>query len=206
MNSLKALPKPQSGIDFNELLKSTETKGTGTKKKEIPVLQVPDDVKEAVDTYLEAKEIKKSAEATLDLSGATVTGYVKAVQDQEGFKGHFRNSFKVPGHKKTLTWVSSNRWTINPEDLDNLKSLLGDDAAHLLSVKWVLKVKDAVLEDEALRNRLVGLLGNQFSEFFESKASISVSEDFDQALYAATDPEGLRDLRTFARQYSPSLR
>lgn len=188
-------PEVEEGASsFEDMLEST-TAAPGAKGKSkskvpsIPPETVPDEVKKAVDEYLTAKEITKSAEAEMQLSGETIQGFCQKHQDQRAFQGAFSKSFKLQGEEKTLTYASSNRWTINPQDYKVLSNILGEHAKRLLKVTYTVRLKDEVLTTEKLKSDLMQLVGARFKEFFVTEPSVAVSETFDQEIYSCLSEE-----------------
>lgn len=195
---------------FEDLLQTTSAPAADKKSKSkvptIPDNIIPGDVKAAIDDYLTSKEISKSAEAQMQLAGEKVQGFCQSYQDERAFQGVFSKSYKLQGNEKTLTYASSNRWTINPQDYKMLSDILGEHSKRLLKVSYTVRLKDEVFQNEALKKALMEMVGQRFKEFFISEPSVSVSETFDQEIYACLEPEKLKEFRAFARQYKPSLR
>jgi hypothetical protein len=75
-----------------------------------------------------------------------------------------------------------------------------------LKVTYTVRLKDEVLTTEKLKSDLMQLVGARFKEFFVTEPSVAVSETFDQEIYSCLSEEQLKEFRTFARQYKPSLR
>jgi hypothetical protein len=63
-----------------------------------------------------------------------------------------------------------------------------------------------VFTDAALQADLMELVGERFADFFETSVSLAVCENFNQLIYQVVEPEQVGQLRTFARQYKPSIR
>jgi len=202
---MKEKPRPS----FADALASTaKAKAPAAKKTSVPVLEAPQEVKEAVDLYIDAKEREKIATAEKDASGQVIMDFVKPVQDTDGFKGAFRHSYGVPGTKpqNKVTFVSSNRFSLSGEDADKIEEILGKHFPEMIQKKFQVKLKEVVLSDEALQAELMELIGEKFGDFFDTEVSLAVKEGFDQRVYTAVQAEALPDLRTFCRQYKPSLR
>lgn len=203
------LPKrKKSGPAFGDMLsKTAKTKKPASAKPTMPVIETDDTVREAVDSFVIAKEAEKTAKATKDVAGTVIIDHTKDVQDKDGFSGKFRNSYQVKGNIHTVKFVSSNRFSINPEDEPELRELLGDDAFEdLFEVKYTVSLKPEVFEDDEMQATLMDLIGEHFSDFFDTVKTMKVAEGFDQRIYNKIKPEDLETLRTFCRQYKPSLR
>jgi hypothetical protein len=183
--------------------KTTESK---PKKDKMPALEGPPEVMEAADNYIEAKTAYKMAEATMDQAGDMLIGFVRQVQDQEGFAGRFRNSWAVLGHKHQAKVVFSNKFILNADDVEQLTEILGEHYDHMIQAKYSVKLKEEVFTDEGLQAELMEVIGDRFADFFETTTKLEVCEHFSQLIYQTLQPEQLAALRTFARQYKPSIR
>jgi hypothetical protein len=205
-----ALRQPElkpKGPSFAETLAQTaKVAEAKAKKSKMPTLQPTPDVAQAVDDYQEAKIQYKMAEATMDQAGTILQEFVRQHQDQDGFKGHYQGSYAVMGIKHSAKVVYANKFTLNGEDKDNLKEILGEHYDYLLSEKYSVKLKGSVFEDEALAAELMELLGDRWGDFFDTEVKLSVCEDFSRVVYQAVEPEQLDNLRVFARQFKPSIR
>jgi hypothetical protein len=177
------------------------------KKGKMPTLTATPEVAAAVDQYQEAKAQAKQAEAVMDLAGAVITGYVREAQDRDGFAGKFTGSYQIMGEKSTAKVVYANKYTLSAEDEGQLAGVLGLENFQAMIVKKAsVTLKAEVFADEAMQQKLMGLLGESFPEFFETKISLAVAEGFNRDIYRVVSPEKLADLRVYARQYKPSIR
>ena len=105
-----------------------------------------------------------------------------------------------------MKYVSSNRFSINADDEGELREILGNEFDSLMDRKFEVTLKAEVFQDEELKQDLMGLVGQRFGEFFDTKISLKVQEEFDRRVYATVVEKELPTLRTFARPYKPSLR
>ena len=90
----------------------------------------------------------------------------------------------------------------------NTKQAYSFSAAFVdrINKKFSVKLKAAIFEDDALQADLMALIGDRFAEFFETDVKLSVREGFDAEIYRVVSPEEIDALRTWARQYKPSIR
>jgi hypothetical protein len=198
--------KPQ-GPSFGEALKQTATsEPKGQKKGKMPTIQATEEVKQAVDEHMEAKTTYKMAEATLDHTGQVIVDFVRQVQDQEGFAGRYQGSYAVMGNTHQAKVIFANKFSINSDDKGDLAAILGDHYELLINERYSVKLKDAVFADEVLQAELMELVGDRFGDFFETQTKVEVCDNFSQIIYTVLDEEQLGNLRTFARQYKPSIR
>lgn len=206
-NLAAVLPLKKPGMDFGAALAATKTTESAPKKGKMPTLaDAPPEVKDAVDQYQQAAQEKKTCEAVMEVSGATIIDHVRGVQDQEGFARNFHGSYAILGNTNTAKVVYANKYTLAAEDEAQLQAILGQNFGAMISKKFTVKLKDEVFTDEAKQAELMGLIGERFPEFFETKASLSVCEDFNKLVYQVLQPGDLENLRVFAKQYKPSIR
>ena len=184
----------------------TDTKKT-SKKSSMPVLtDVPAEVRNAVDLVNEAKAEAKAAAAKLKVNENVVFDYVKPIQDREGYAHCYSKSYEVPGNDGSVKFVSANKFSVSGDDEENLVELLGQDGFDKRFEKnESLSAKAVVFKNEELQAELLELLGDNFSKFFEYKATLKVKPDFDKMQYEL-DEEKLADLRVFAKQAKPALK
>jgi len=197
-----------AGVSFDDMLAQTaKPKVAKAKaKSKMPELDPPEDIREEVDKYIEAKEAEKIAKAAMDDAGERIIGFVRPHQDKEGYSGMFRHSYGVPGNKGKVKFVSSNRFSINADDGEQLVELLGDEFDSLIEKTFEVSLKSEVFQDEELKTRLMELVGPEFGTFFDTKVSLKVRDEFDRRVYSVVEDKDLPALRTFARPYKPSLR
>jgi hypothetical protein len=199
--------KPKAS--FAAALKQTATVAPAkSKKTSVPTLaNVPEEIKAAVDRYIEASDQVKIHTAEKDASGAQVIEFVREAQDADGYAGRYRNSYGVPGISgKVVKFVSSNRFSIDATDADRLQEILGDKFVEMIDQRASVVLKAEVMENEALQEELMALIGERFADFFETKLALAVREGFDQQVFAVVKQEDLPELRTLCRPYKPALR
>ena len=193
---------------FGDMLKKTAVTEPAKKKKkkEMPVLSPPEEIKQAVDEYVEASLQNKKSKGTMDLKGAMIIGWVDEQQDKNGFDNNFRTSYNVQGIKESIKFISSNRYSMSSEDIGQLQEILGPAYAELIIENHSVKLRDEVFESEELQGELMELIGDRFGDFFETTISLSVSEGFNEKVYQHVHQDTLPMLKTFCKRYKPSLR
>jgi hypothetical protein len=196
-------PKPS----FGDMLGATKKTETAPKKGKMPTLEAPPEVKAAVDEYQEAKTAMKQAEAIMEVTGAVITDYVREKQDADGFARKFSGSYAVMGNRATAKVVYANKYTLSANDEGQIVEVLGPENFTAMIKKWhTVTLKPEVFENEELSGALMELIGERFADFFETKTSLGVCEDFNKLVYQVLKPADLENLRVFARQYKPSIR
>ncbi len=196
-------------VSFDDMLAKTAKPKTAKKKAKSQVanLETPKEIRDQVDRYIEAKKAEKIAKTEKDDAGEHIIGFVRPMQDREGYGGMFRHSYAVSGNNgNKVKFVSSNRFSISAEDEDQLLEILGDEFDTLIERNFDVMLKPEVFQDEGLKTDLMSLVGARFGEFFDTKVSLKVREEFDRRVYGTVGEKDLPALRTFARPYKPSLR
>ena len=207
MSGAVVVLKPKKGVSFGDALAQTaKVAEPKAKKSNMPTLVAPPEVAKAVDAYQDAKTNMKQAEASMNASGETIMGFVRERQDADGFAGRYQGSYAVQGKKHIVKVIYANKFTLNPEDEAQLAEILGESFPELVSKSFAVKLRPEVFESEELQDELMALVGERFGVFFETTTNLNVAEGFAQAIYRVVAPEGLPALRTFARQYKPSIR
>ena len=211
MGAVVALKQPElkpKAPSFGAALKAAATtEPKKAQKTTMPtIVDAPPDIKLAVDEYQEAKTAYKMAEATLSHNGEIIQDFVRVVQDTTGFAGRYQGSYAVMGNIHQAKVIYANKFSINSEDEGELVAVLGENFDSLITRKPSVKLKAEVFENEELQAELMELIGDRFGDFFEATVSLAVCEDFSRLIYQAVQPEQMDTLRTFARQFKPSIR
>jgi len=176
-------------------------------KKEMAKLYPKDDhIKHQIDAYQKAKKEKKKAEAVMDNAGADILEFAGEKQDIDGYAGNFRNAYQIDGFVNSVKYVSSNRFSINATDVDQLHELFDESFGELIEENYDVSLKDEVFKNQELQDELMALVGERFADFFETKVTVKVKPDFDKNIYKVVDKDTLPTARTFCRPYKPSLR
>jgi len=194
---------------FGDMLKKTAvTKAPAKAKSKMPVLDPPEEVKVAVDEYIDAKTRETMAKAEKDMAETVIQEFTIGVQDADGYTGNFRNSYAVPGKipGNQVKYVSSNRFSINAADRDRLQDTLGNMYENMMEEEYTVKLRPEVFQNEELQSELMNLVGDRFEEFFETVLSLKVKEEFDRKLYQVVGAGDLPELRTFCKPYKAALR
>lgn len=194
---------------FGDMLKKTATvKEPAKAKSKMPVLDPPEEIRQAVDEYIDAKTREVVAKAEKEAAETVVLQFTGNVQDQDGYNGKFQTSYAVPGNKpgNQVKYISSNRFTINGNDRDKLEEMLGDQYPEMVQEEYTVKLRPEVFEKEELQAELMELVGDRFEEFFETVLGLKVREDFNKNLYRVVAKDELPELRTFCKPYKAALR
>lgn len=206
MGSVTAL-KQKPKASFGDMLAQTATKAAPkAKKSSMPTLKATPEVAEAVDQYQESKVNYKQAEAAMGAAAEIITDFVRGHQDEEGFAGRYQGSYAVLGIKHQAKVIYANKFSINPDDEAELAGLLGEHFEGMIEKKPSVKLRAEVLEDADLQEQLMELIGERFGDFFETTFSLNVVDGFSREIYRVVVPEQMDALRTYARQYKPSIR
>ena len=195
---------------FGAMLKKTAVaKEPAKSKSKMPVLDPPEDVRDAVDEYIDAKTRETMAKTEKEMAESIVLQFTSGVQDVDGYKGNFQNSYAVPGNKprNQVKYVSSNRYSINAADRDMLEEALGELYPEMVEEDYTVKLKPEVFTDEELQADLMELLGDRYEDFFETTLSLKVKDGFNRRIYQVPmEEDGLDNLRVFCKPFKPALR
>jgi hypothetical protein len=186
---------------------ATTKKPVSKKAKGMPVLDnAPDVVRESVDHYVKHKELMNEHKAEMDAASDVIIEYGEQVQDDRGFEGNFNKSYKIHGDQEEVSFVSSNKYSLNAKDEETIKTLLGKHFNELIEEVFSVNLKPEVLENEKLQKELMELIGSQFSKFFDTIKTLKVADDFDKKVYTLLNKTKLNNVRSFVKKAKPSLR
>jgi len=181
--------------------KSTTSKAKS--KKEIIV--APAEIQNAINDFSSAKKEKKAAEARMEVSEGTILDHCQNRYDDNGFSGKFSKSFHIGNEEVSVNFVTANRFSFAPADVDMVKEILGKNT-DLIKSEHDVHLKAEIFTNKELQKKLMDLVGDNFAEFFETTTTYSVVEDFDAKIFQVLDKGKISDLRQFVKQSKPSLR
>jgi len=194
--------KPTFGAVLAATAKTEEPKA---KKGTAPTLTPDENVRGAVDLYVEAKADVKRAEAIMAEAGEIVTVYVRETQDRDGFAGKYSGSYNVRGNRETCKVVYADKFSLAAADEAQMREIMGPRFDEWVKSTFSVKLKAEVFDSPELQTELMELMGDKFNSFFDVAGRLEAVEGFNRAIYRLT-PEKLADLRTFAKQNKPSIR
>ena len=180
-------------------------KAPAKKKATGSVINPSDSIKESVDKLVKAKKCLLVAKADIASLEPEIIEVAREVQTDDALKGNFRKSYEIRGNDSTVKFVSANKFSIAEDDVTDLKAALGDDFDNLITTSYDTRIKAEVYTNEELSDELMELLGDRFSDFFETITSRKVCEDFDKKLFDL-DPDVREDVKELAKQAKPALR
>jgi len=186
-------------------------KAPAAKKNSMPVIQVTNEMAEKVIAYQEAKAQFKMAEAVMKMAEGEIIELVRERQDADGFAGRYNGSYNVVGEANGVSGqvkvIFQDKYSaLNGEDEPQLKEILGNHFDELIDEKFDVALKPEVLENEALSDELTNLVGDRFGEFFNIVVSMKIKPGFKSNVYRAVNSQGLSNLRTYVKQYKPSMK
>lgn len=195
-------------LDFKKALNANATseKKTKAKKKTMPILDnASAEVKDAVDHYVKHKKLMKEHKADMEQASDVIIEFGEEHQDKEGFNGNFRKSYKVQGNKEEVSFVSSNRYSLDSSDEETLRALVDGKFEELFEEVFDVELRPEVLQDEKLQAEFMELVGEQFGKFFVTRKTLKVADEFDKNVYKLNKKK-VANLRAYVKQYKPSLR
>jgi hypothetical protein len=183
-------------------------KKTPAKKQDASIIKdAPENVKADITKLIAAKKKAKEAKSEIANAEKSILVYGREHHDTEAFAGRFKKSHKIAGEgDDTVTFVTANKWSFSPDDIEEVNEVLGDAADDLIEKDYVVKINSEVFTDEAKQKELMELLGDRWNDFFETTVTYKVSSDFDEKVYTELKPDGLKDLKVFMKQSKPSIR
>ena len=133
---------------FDKIAKSV----TATEKKsDTPIAEVTGAIQSAVDSFVVTKARIRTDEATLKTLETTIIEHVRPQQDELGYCGSFTKSLKVSGTESTITYVTSDRFSVTQDEpvQEALKTLVGPKNYDLFfQIKRTITVKNEVIDRE----------------------------------------------------------
>ena len=103
--------------------------------------------------------------------------------------------------------IFQDKYTLSGDDEPQLKEILGNHFDELIEEKFSVTLKPEVLaEGSILGDELERLLGDRVGEFLDTVVSLKIKPDFKKNIYRAVNPQGLNNLRTFVKQFKPSMK
>lgn len=192
---------------FKDTLQNTKQTKSST-KKEIPVIEnIPKEIIKASKEFITKMKLKKQLEYEIATLSNKITEFAQNVQDERAFNGDFNKSYKMIINDDEIMFTTKNVFKINYEDEDKIKEIFGKNFSNFIEEKMEVVLKEEVFENEELQNELMSLLGDKFSKFFNTYASLKVCENYDEKIYAfAKTPEKLSDIRKLIQPSKPILK
>jgi len=195
----------------NAIKETVKPKTSASKKSNCPVIDdAPENVRDAVDMVVEGKREAKEAAAKVAKGEGVVLPYVAERQDRDAFGLSHSKSYDVVGNEETVKYVTQDRFSLNINDEENIRELVGDKFDNDFEIDTNITLKKDVFSDEAKQEKLMKLLtdpvhGNLFSEFFETTQTLKTKSGFDTRQFGY-EKDNLTDLRIFVKQYKAALR
>ena len=203
----KAAKKIDNAPNFMELVTGNAVaaeKKVAKKANSNIIMDAPSNVKADIDELLKAKKAKKIAEATITQKETSIIEFGKKHKDMNAYNGNFNKSYKIQGAgDDTVTFVTANKFSFAKDDLPQIEEILADDIK--LNKEYAVKIKGEVFTDEAKQKELIALLGDRWTDFFETTVTTTIPEDFDKAIYGL-GKERKDDLEVLMKQSKPSVR
>ena len=184
---------------------------TSASKSKHPVAEVTPDVRLAVDEVISCKAEIKKKELELAEAETIVIDHVRPQQDAAARSGKFSKSFTVDGIIGTLTYTTSDKFSVpkDPIDQDHLKDLIGAAKfGELFTKVRNIALKPAVQENKELINKIVKAVtdaGITLADAFEVTDALKATKDMDVKQYELPGTQ-LDEFRTLVKQNKPALK
>jgi len=184
---------------------------TSSKKSSKLTANVSDEMKDDVDLIIQLKARIKADSAALGEKESGVIEAVRAQQDERAFAGEFSKSFEVAGNTGSLTYVTSDRFSVpqGEEELSALRQLIGTEKyANLFKEKTTLSIRGPVLSNETLLDQILTACetaGLDLNNIFEKVVKVEATDSLDEKQYSLGVAK-LPQFRTLVRQNKPALK
>ncbi len=178
-------------------------------KNQKPCIKLNATQSAALVKMLNAKREMKAAEGTFRSEEGPLLEHCLNRQDIDGLAGNFSGSYTVltEDGKTKATFICQDKFSINPDIIDTLKVMLGDQYAVEVKSKPVVTLKPEVFEDAALKAELTNLIGPSFSKFFQTVMKYELKEGFDERLYKlASNAASVAQLRSICGKSKPYIK
>ena len=189
----------------------TTTAKTGAKKSTKIAAVINDEMKADVDAVIQLKARIKADTAALGEKESGIIEVVRAQQDQHAFDGEFSKSFDVAGNTGSLTYMTSDRFSVpqEPEALSAIRTLLGTAKyEEFFKEDTKLSIKSAVLDNEPLLEQILTACttaGLDLNGIFEKSVKVVAVDALDEKQYSLRAAK-LAQFRTLVRQNKPALK
>ena len=186
---------------------------TKAKKDNIPTINLSSDMKKIIDKFVSEKKIEKEAKAEKEALGQKIIEQVNPIYEKNGFSSsdQVAKSYRLPGDKENVLYVTSDRFSaISSEDIEELKSILGDKFKDLVIAKTEVKLTQKLFgsdkESQDLQKELLSYIpADKMKTFLVATTTYSAVDGFDVKRFSL----GRRifdQVKSYIRQASPSLR
>ena len=175
------------------------------------VAKVTDEIKIAVDTFVNKKAELAKVEAEVKELDGLIVGHVREQQENLARAGNFSKSFEVQGVTANLTYTTSDKFSTpkDPAEQAALKELLGPERfGEMFAMKRSITLKAAVQSDTSFLQKFAKALstaGIDLGATFDVVDVLEAKEDLDKNQFELT-PKEHAVFKTLVRQNKPSLR
>lgn len=199
-----------TGLSFEQMVGSaTVTDSDSTHKSTKPTIKLDAEKSKALVSFLDAKKEMKDAEAVMRSEEGPLLEHCLNRQDIDGLAGKFSGSYSVVTEdgKTKATFISQDKFNVNSDFIETLKTLLGTQFNEEVKAKHTVTLKPEVFEDETLKAELVKLLGASFGKFFQTVTKYELKDGFDERLYKiAGNPANVAQLRHICGKSKPYIK
>jgi hypothetical protein len=196
--------------NFDDLLNTNTTKKETPKasKKSAEIVGVPENIQTEIDSLLNAKKAKKTAESDIKKAEPTIIEHGIKMKDDKAFGGKFQKSYKLGNAENHVNMVTANKWSFKEDDVDEIKKIIDGGCGNpddLIIEDKIVKLKAEVFSNPDLQKKFIKMVKGDFPEFFETVVSHHVSADFDEKVYDLGEG-AFEDIKLLMKQSKPSLR
>ena len=200
----KKQEKPQ-GFTVADVLSTAAKPVEPKSKSKVPVLDVPQEVKELAAKIREVKAALDSADAEFELRKQEIIDAVAPLR--AGLcKSGYVSSVRIPdvnGLSVSLTW--GHKYTkVGMDKRDAIVGIVGDDFEDLFETKTEIKVKEGAGEDK-LRELIEAVGPERFREFFDVTQVLAPTARYTDGFFTSFTDEQRAELAKLVVPYKPSI-
>lgn len=132
----------------------------------------------AVEQWIKAKALLTQSEQDLAEAEATILPRAEEERVKASLEAGSNQTTVIVNEKLSVSQSKRYR-ALTPDALDGLNKIFGVDTGRLFKARLSIKVKDSVLSDEALTQKLVDAIGeDNIGRFFDVTETTEVTEAF----------------------------
>ena len=200
----KKQEKPQ-GFNVADVLSTASKPAEPKSKSKVPVLDVPQEVRELSARIREVKSQLDSADAEFELRKQEIIDAVAPLRAELCRSGYV-SSVRVPdtnGLSVSLTW--GHKYTkVGMDKRGAIVGIVGEDFQDLFETKTEIKVKEGAGEDK-LRELIEAVGPERFREFFDVTQVLVPTARYTDGFFTSFTDEQRAELEKLVVPYKPSI-
>ena len=110
------------------------------------------------DNLMKEYDIDNLPKTDKEFAAANIVSHVREIQDERALKGDFVKSYSVKSDQGNVKYITADKFGVNPDDEETLKTLLGKNFGELIVEKVTVTLKEEIFADEKKQEELMELL------------------------------------------------